>query len=70
MCVYSMSWLSVCVWIRLKGGRDVKLDVHPLHVCVDLFADAHPPSLSTVTLICVRASRGHEAFMAGIDQVL
>lgn len=33
VCVYSMSWLSVCVWIWLKGGRDVKLDVHPVCVC-------------------------------------
>lgn len=33
------------MWIWLKGGRDVKLDVHP--VCVWIY----PPSLSTVTLI-------------------
>ena len=57
VCVYSLC-MSVCVWMRLKGGRDMKMDgvcvcvcvcmyVHLLFflcVCVDLFDDADPIS--------------------------
>ena len=49
LCVYSMSLcMSVCVWMRLKGGCDMKMDGVCMCICfsfcvyVDLFDDADP----------------------------
>lgn len=53
LCVYSLLLcMSVCVWMRLKGGRDMKMDGVCVYmcicfsfcVCVDLFDDADPIS--------------------------
>lgn len=58
LCVYSLLLcMSVCVWMRLKGGRDMKMDgvcvyVHLLFfLCVCWFIWRCRSNLSTVTLI-------------------